>query len=374
MRKAFQFRGDLQIRCDNPHPDSPKKPEAYMCAQNVVEAVNLALYLQRPLLLEGEPGCGKTMLTYALAYELGLPLYKWQVNSRSRIREGFYTSVTAAKSQAEPKITLGSVGKAYAVEDRPAVLLIDEVDRAYDEFPTDLLTVLQSPWSFTISETSQEVSASHPPIVVMTNNQTKDNLKESFLRTCVYLYIKFPDEDHLINIVKAVNTEELPDDFVRAAVSRFLEMRSRSGNQQKPGIGELIDWVDVLWHNFGQSPYTAEDLRHMDLVPYYSLLLNAVGLECPDTRRLQQPNARAVLRRKICEVFDLSELATLCFDLGINSFDSIAGQTLESKTRELIAYFERRGRVSDLFGYLRESRENVNWEDLGPTSTTADGQ
>ncbi len=167
LRSAYVFYGDMQHDPAERHPDAPQQPEPYLAAPELVRAVNLAIYLGRPLLLEGEAGCGKTRLAHAVAYELGLPFYRWDVRSTSKAQEGLYTydairrlhdaqiqrlleTSSAAGTTDDPTrphdyVRLGPLGQAFTLKDRPAVVLIDEIDKADIDFPNDLLTVLDEP-------------------------------------------------------------------------------------------------------------------------------------------------------------------------------------------------------------------------------------
>jgi MoxR-like ATPase len=164
------FFGDMQHEPAERHPDAPQQQEQYLASADLVRAVNLAIYLGRPLLLEGEAGCGKTRLAHAVAYELGLPLYRWDVRSTSKAQEGLYTydairrlhdaqvrhlleGESASSTKQDPTnpgdyVRMGALGKAFQMRNCPAVVLIDEIDKADIDFPNDLLTVLDEPWAF----------------------------------------------------------------------------------------------------------------------------------------------------------------------------------------------------------------------------------
>ena len=214
------FTGNPDHRPNSPHPKSPP-PEPYLASEELVTAVNLAIFLQRPLLLEGEAGCGKTRLASAVAHELGYPLYRWNIRSTTRYQEGLYEydalmrlhDVNLLKELGEQSVEGGrtidprdvnnyldlkELGKAFE-EDCPAVVLIDEIDKADLDFPNDLLTVLEAPYEFTIRETGRTVTAKHPPIVIITSNKEKGNLPAPFLRRCVYHFIEFPNQSEQLN-------------------------------------------------------------------------------------------------------------------------------------------------------------------------------
>jgi len=306
----FLFEGDPGRRPANPHPHSPSEPEPYVVSPDLRTAVNLALYLRRPLLLEGDAGCGKTRLASAIAYELGLPLYRWDVRSTTKAQEGLYeydailrlhdvqTQTTAPESsmalpdnaeglaipaKRDPSNSthyrlFGPLGKAFKMRDRPAVVLIDEIDKADLDFPNDLLAVLDDPWRFTIKETGETITADpqYKPIVIITSNKEKGNLPAPFLRRCLYHYVEFPNNpDRLKDIVQrhyAITGEELPPvALTEAAVEQFLTVWNEGGLFKKPGTSEFLDWLKAL-HTFGPTPYPAPDLYQAPLLPYRELL------------------------------------------------------------------------------------------------------
>lgn len=239
----------------------------YLPNPELVEAVNLAIYLERPLLLKGEPGCGKTQLAPAVAYELGLPLEAWYVKSTSRARDGLYTydavgrlrdAQLAASGRLSAEqllasenpasyIRWGPLGRAFLREKR-SIVLIDEIDKADIDFPNDLLLELDER-RFVVEETGQEVQAIAPPIVFITSNDEKD-LPDAFLRRCLFHYVEFPKRDRLIEIINAL-FPATPAAIVDKAITRFEalreEMRRDKGEAgKKVSTSELIDWIRVL--------------------------------------------------------------------------------------------------------------------------------
>jgi len=240
----------------------------YLPSPELINAVNLAIFLEkRPLLLKGEPGCGKTRLAQAVAHELGLPYEPWYIKSTSRARDGLYSydavrrlhdaQLVRMGEESKSKvdnlnnyIELGPLGRAFENPQR-TVVLIDEIDKADIDFPNDLLQELDEQ-KFTIEETGKEVKANYPPIVFVTSNDEKD-LPDAFLRRCLFYYIEFPYLQ-LTEIVKAHFPESAPD-VVEAAVNRFTELRQKmekGKSGKKVSTSELLDWFAVL-HQFPQD-------------------------------------------------------------------------------------------------------------------------
>jgi MoxR-like ATPase len=276
-KQEYSFTGDLSRRPEDAHKDSPNDREPYVIGEDNAElkqAVNLAIHLQRPLLLEGEAGCGKTRLAVAIAYELGLPFYRWDVRSSSKAREGLYEydallrlhDVQAQKvdqnlgrNPAMPVeyLRYGALGDAFQLEDCPAVVLIDEIDKADLDFPNDLLSVLEAPWEFNVPEVVIEKKpmkigpALHPPIVIITSNREKQNLPLPFLRRCIYYYVEFPKKDHLLKIIEAhyaanETAEAPPTELVEAAADRFLAICESKTLFKNPGTSEFLDWISAM--------------------------------------------------------------------------------------------------------------------------------
>ncbi|MBD2560314.1 MULTISPECIES: AAA family ATPase [Nostoc] len=239
----------------------------YLPNPELVEAVNLAIYLERPLLLKGEPGCGKTQLASAVAYELGLNLEAWYVKSTSRAKDGLYNydavgRLRDAQLAASGRLTeeqiqriddpityvrWGPLGRAFQQENR-TVALIDEIDKADIDFPNDLLLELDQK-RFSIEETGQEIEAKAAPIVLITSNDEKD-LPDAFLRRCLFHYVEFPSPEKLIQIMNTL-FPTASEVLINQAVKRFLELREDMGKTKgeagkKVSTSELIDWFRVL--------------------------------------------------------------------------------------------------------------------------------
>jgi MoxR-like ATPase len=281
-------------RPETPHADAPKHPEPYDAADDLVQAVNLAIFLRRPLLLEGEAGCGKTRLASHVAYELGLPFYRWPIASTTKGKDGQYTydailrlhdvevkrsGQATLRDPSDPTQyrEFGALGKAFQAEECPAVLLIDEIDKADVDFPNDLLSVLDDPWEFKIPETGETIRANHKPIVIITSNKEKGNLPVPFLRRCIYFYVRFPSPERLKEIVKLhyqlkEGVSAPPEPLAQAAIDRFQKIRETGGLFKPPGTSELLDWLEAL-RSFAGNPLLPEALAPDLPLPYRDLLL-----------------------------------------------------------------------------------------------------
>ena len=227
----------------------------YIAAPALMQTVNVAVQLSRPLLIKGEPGTGKTMLAQSIARGLDLPLLIWNVKSTTKAQDGLYVYDTVQRlydgqfgdrdvSDIAQYIKLGKLGEAFTSEGR-VVLLIDEIDKADLEFPNDLLWELDQ-MEFHIPETREIIKAKHRPIVLITSNAEKE-LPDAFLRRCVFHYIEFPDKEMIERIVH-VHVPDLDQRLLDLATQAFYWLRDVPGLQKKPSTSELIDWVRALEH------------------------------------------------------------------------------------------------------------------------------
>ncbi len=226
--------------------------EGYVAAPELLASVNIAAALEKPLLVKGEPGTGKTMLAQAVADALGLELLIWSIKSTTKAQDGLYVYDTVQRlydsqfgadvSDIGKYIKLGKLGEAFRRTER-CVLLIDEIDKADIEFPNDLLWELDR-MEFYIPETKETVKAAVRPLVIITSNAEKE-LPDAFLRRCVFHYIDFPDAEMMERIVRA-HFERLDDRLLKQALESFYAIRALRGLQKKPSTSELIDWVQAL--------------------------------------------------------------------------------------------------------------------------------
>ena len=290
-RKKLRYTGKPQPSIGEYSTKTDQFMYPYLPGDRLIDSVNLAIYLEKPLLLKGEPGCGKTKLASAVAYELNLPLETWFIKSTSRAQDGLYVydsirrlrdaqlvatdkknieDAFDAFDAPETYVRWGPLGKAFQ-NDLPTILLIDEIDKADIDFPNDLLLELDER-RFIVEETGQKIQARTSPIVFITSNDEKD-LPDAFLRRCLFHYIEFPDREQLERILSS-RFSEASVAMVNKATTRFLELREsiqRESSKLSKNVStsELIDWFEAL----GQLP-EEEALSKMDgELPYLGVLL-----------------------------------------------------------------------------------------------------
>jgi len=227
--------------------------DTYVAPRDLTLAVNAAIALQRPLLIKGEPGTGKTLLAEEVAGALGLPLFQWHIKSTTKAQQGLYEYDAVSRLRdsqlGDPRvadiahyIVPGVLWQAFEC-DTPSVVLIDEIDKADIEFPNDLLRELDR-MEFHCYELQKTIRARHRPLIVITSNNEKE-LPDAFLRRCFFHYIKFPDRETMQRIV-AVHFPTLKQELLREALEVFFELREVPGLKKKPSTSELIDWLKLL--------------------------------------------------------------------------------------------------------------------------------
>jgi len=235
----------------------------YIAGDDLTMAVNAAITLQRPLLVKGEPGTGKTELARQIAASLGVPIIEWGIKSTTRAQQGLYEYDAVSRlrdsqlgdarvEDVSNYIRKGKLWQAFDADER-VVLLIDEIDKADIEFPNDLLQELDQ-MQFFVYETGETIRARHRPIVIITSNNEKD-LPDAFLRRCFFHYIQFPDMETLKSIV-AVHFPDIKPRLLETALTHFFEIREAPGLKKKPSTSEVLDWLKLL---------LAEDLSPEDL-------------------------------------------------------------------------------------------------------------
>jgi len=227
--------------------------DSYVASDDLRVAVNAAITLQRPLLIKGEPGTGKTVLAHEVAKAIGAPLIEWHIKSTTKAQQGLYEYDAVSRLRDSQLgdgrvqdianyIKRGKLWDAFTHNERP-VLLIDEIDKADIEFPNDLLLELDR-MEFYVYETQEVVKASQRPIVMITSNNEKE-LPDAFLRRCFFHYIRFPDREIMTQIVD-VHFPDLQRNLLREALNIFYDIREVPGLKKKPSTSELLDWLKLL--------------------------------------------------------------------------------------------------------------------------------
>ncbi len=245
----------------------------YIATEDLMIAVNAAVTLQRPLLIKGEPGTGKTVLAHEVSKALSKPLIEWHIKSTTKAQQGLYEydAVTRLRdSQLGDErvkdisnyIKRGKLWEAFSRDASP-VLLIDEIDKADIEFPNDLLQELDR-MEFFVYETGETIKAHNRPIVIITSNNEKE-LPDAFLRRCFFHYIKFPEKDTMEEIVQ-VHYPNIKNELVTSAMSIFYEIREVPGLKKKPSTSELLDWLKLLLAE-DISPETLRERDPNKLIP-----------------------------------------------------------------------------------------------------------
>ena len=261
-------------------PNTFQGTDRYIATDELKLAVNAAATLQRPLLIKGEPGTGKTMLAMEVARALGKPLFQWHIKSTTKAQQGLYEYDAVSRLRdsqlGEEKvhdianyIVRGPLWECFACDEQP-VLLIDEIDKADIEFPNDLLRELDR-MEFDVYETRETISATHRPIIIMTSNNEKD-LPDAFLRRCFFHYIRFPDKETMSQIV-GVHFPDLKKMLLKEAMEVFFNLREVPGLKKKPSTSELLDWLKLLLAEDIPEDTLREASVKKSLPPLYGALI-----------------------------------------------------------------------------------------------------
>ncbi len=257
-----------------------KGTKSYVATDDLMMAVNAAVTLERPILIKGEPGTGKTQLAFEIASALDRPLFEWHIKSTTKAQQGLYDYDAVARLRDSQLgddrvhdianyIVRGKIWEAFESDVQP-VLLIDEIDKADIEFPNDLLQELDR-MEFYVYETKRLIEATHRPIVVITSNNEKE-LPDAFLRRCFFHYIKFPDQETMEKIVN-VHYPDLKKKLLKEALEAFYKVRDVPGLKKKPSTSELLDWIKLLLAEDIPPEALRTDDRRKAIPPLYGALL-----------------------------------------------------------------------------------------------------
>ncbi len=257
-----------------------KSTERYIASRDLEVAVNAAVTLQRPLLVKGEPGTGKTVLAHEVAQSLGIPLIEWHVKSTTKAQQGLYEYDAVSRLRdgqlgdervrdISNYIVRGKLWDAFEAE-KQVLVLIDEIDKADIEFPNDLLLELDR-MQFFVYETRKTIAARHRPIVIITSNNEKE-LPDAFLRRCFFHYIRFPDRETMEKIVQT-HYPDIRKDLAREALNVFFQIREVPGLKKKPATSELLDWLKLLMVEDLPPDALRSNEKHVVIPPLHGALL-----------------------------------------------------------------------------------------------------
>ena len=257
-----------------------KSTDRYIASRDLEVAVNAAAALQRPLLIKGEPGTGKTVLAHEVAQAFGRTLIEWHVKSTTKAQQGLYEYDAVSRLRdsqlGDARVTdianyivRGKLWDAFEA-DEPAVVLIDEIDKADIEFPNDLLLELDR-MQFYVYETQRTVAAKHRPMVIITSNNEKE-LPDAFLRRCFFHYIRFPDRETMDQIVET-HYPGIRNDLAREALNVFFQIRDVPGLKKKPATSELLDWLKLLMIEDMPVEALRSNEKHVVIPPLHGALL-----------------------------------------------------------------------------------------------------
>ncbi|RFC55099.1 AAA family ATPase [Brumimicrobium aurantiacum] len=254
--------------------------EKYIASHDLKVAINAAITLEKPLLIKGEPGTGKTLLAHEIAKSLDKPLFNWHVKSTTTAQQGLYEYDAVSRLRDSQLgndkvddianyIKKGKLWQAFEADER-VILLIDEIDKADIEFPNDLLLELDK-MQFFCYETGEEIVAKHRPIIIITSNNEKE-LPDAFLRRCFFHYISFPDRETLKKIVE-VHFPNLEQDLVESAMDLFYAIRNQRNIKKKPSTSEIIDWIKLLMVGKINANELDEVMQGKKDIPFLGALL-----------------------------------------------------------------------------------------------------